>query len=424
MTYTEALGYIHTRPRFTPERASERMELLLDRLGHPERDLSFVHVTGTNGKGSVSAMLAAMLQAAGKKTGMFISPFILEFRERIQLNGEMIPEEDLARIVGRLQPVIEELEREETPVNEFMTVTALGFLWFWEQKCDVVVLEVGIGGFHDATNCIAPPLLSVIMGIGLDHTAILGETIEEIARDKSGIIKGNPAVLYPEQDERATAVILERCAETGSQLTIPSLSTLRILSETDRGTVFSLGGEEYSLSLIGRYQVKNAVTAIAGAQILGLPEDAIREGLRQVRFPVRMEVVSRNPVIILDGAHNVHGMTALRESILPIKGEQKLTVLAGMMRDKDFADALDILTPVCDHFFAVTVDYLRTAGAEEIAGAAAEKCADVRAYPDWKEGLQAAIRQAAADKGLLLCCGSLFLASDVRKWLLETPGRK
>lgn len=416
MTYQEALEYIHTRPRFTPERASIRMEQLLGKLGHPEQALSFVHVTGTNGKGSVSAMLAGMLRAAGKKTGLFISPYILEFRERIQINGEMIPQGDLARLVGRLRPAIEEMEREGGPVNEFMTVTALGMLWFLEQRCDMVVLEVGIGGFHDATNCIPAPRLSVIMGIGLDHTAILGSTIEEVARDKSGIIKGNPAVLYPEQDERAAAVIMERCAETGSTLTIPSLSTLSIQSEDFTGTAFTYGGTSYTLPLIGRYQVKNAVTAITGAQILGLPEEAIREGLAHVHFPVRMEVVRHDPIVILDGAHNVHGMTALRESILPLKGERKLTAAIGMMRDKDFADALAVLAPVCDRMVTVTVDYPRTAQADEIAAAAAPYCDDITPFADWKDGLSYALAQAKAEDGLLLCCGSLFLAADTRKW--------
>ncbi len=419
MTYTEALTYIHTRPRFTPARASERIELLLSRLGHPERSLSFIHVTGTNGKGSVSAMLSSMLRAAGKKTGLFISPYILEFRERIQIDGEMIPEGALTRLVSLLRPEIDALEQAGTPVNEFMTVTALGLLWFTEQKCDTVVLEAGIGGSHDATNCIPSPLLSVIMGIGLDHTAILGSTIEEIARDKSGIIKGNPTVLYPEQDVRAAAVIMERCAETGAALTVPSLSTLHILSETLDGTVFSLGGEEYRLSLIGRYQVKNAVTAIAGARILGLPDKAIRKGLEQARFPVRLEVVSRSPDILLDGAHNVHGMTALRESISALADGRKLTAVIGMMRDKDFADALAVIAPVCERIFAVTVDYPRTADAQEIADAASHWCADVRVYPDWQEGLRAAVESAEEEGNLLLCCGSLFLAADARGYLMN-----
>lgn len=419
MTYQEALEYIHTRPRFTPERASDRMEQLLGKLGHPERELSFVHVTGTNGKGSVSAMLAGMLRASGQKTGLFISPYILEFRERMQINGEMIPESDLARLTGKVRPAVEAMEQEGCPVNEFMTVTAIGMLWFWEQRCDIVVLEVGIGGFHDATNCIPAPRLSVIMGIGLDHTAILGSTIEEIARDKSGIIKGNPAVLYPEQDERAAAVIMERCAETGSTLTVPSLATLSIQSESFSGTVFTYGGTSYTLPLIGRYQVKNAVTAITGAQILGIPERAVREGLLHVHFPVRLEAVHKNPTVLLDGAHNVHGMTALRDSILPLKGDRKLTAVVGMMRDKDFADALAVIAPVCDRMVTVTVDYPRTAQAEEIAAAAAPYCDDITPFADWKEGLDYGMKKAGEEDGLMICCGSLFLAADTRHYFAD-----
>jgi dihydrofolate synthase/folylpolyglutamate synthase len=393
------------------------MKRLLSQLGNPEEKLQFIHVTGTNGKGSFCAMMAQMQQAVGKKVGLFTSPYILRFCERIQCNGEMIPEEDLARLVERVMPAVEAVERAGTPINEFMIVTAIGMLWFYEQRCDVVVLEVGIGGFHDATNCIPAPLLSVVMGIGLDHTGILGSTVEAIALDKSGIIKGNPTVLYPEQADEATAVIMERCARTGAQLTIPSLSELQILEENFDGTRFSWGGQVFDLSLVGRHQVKNAVTAITAGRMLGLPESAIRAGLQKAYLPVRMEVISRDPLVILDGAHNVHGMTALRDSVLPLKGERPLYLVLGMMRDKDLEHTLDILTPYARQVFALTVDYARAAFADEIVSTI-RKCPSVRAYDDWKEGLRAACDAAKRDGALLLCCGSLFLASDARHFFL------
>ena len=418
MLYSEALAFIHSRPRFTPERAGERMALLLARLGDPQKQLSFVHVTGTNGKGSFSAMTASMLSAAGKKTGLFISPYILEFRERIQCGGGMIPKETLARLTARLIPEIEALDAAGTPVNEFMTVTALGLLWFLEERCDIVVLEVGIGGFHDATNCIPPPVLSVIMGIGLDHQNILGERITDIARDKSGIIKGNPTLLYPDQPEEAVSVIMERCAKTGAPLTIPSVSTLAILSEDFDRTVFRYGDHPYTLPLIGRYQLKNAVTAITAGRMLGLPEEAIAKGIASVRFPARMELVSHDPDILIDGAHNVHGMTALTDSIRALLPGRKVIALVGMMRDKDFADALALLAPLVSRVFTVTIDYPRTASAAETA-AVLSPMTPAEAYDDWLSGLRAAIAAAKSDGSLLLVCGSLYLAADVRRELLD-----
>ena len=255
------------------------------------------------------------------------------------------------------------------------------------------------------------------MGIGLDHQNILGETITDIARDKSGIIKGNPTLLYPDQPEEAVSVIMERCAKTGAPLTIPSLSTLAILSEDFDRTIFRYGDHTYTLPLIGRYQLKNAVTAITAGRMLGLPEEAIAKGIASVRFPARMELVSRDPDILIDGAHNVHGMTALTDSIRALLPGRKVIALVGMMRDKDFADALALLAPLVSRAFTVTIDYPRTASAAETA-AVLSPMTPAEAYDDWLSGLRAAIAAAKADGSLLLVCGSLYLAADVRRELL------
>ena len=419
LTFQQAIEYIHARPRLRLEgdEASSRAAAFLHKLGNPGRGLRMVHITGTNGKGSAAAMLSSMLTASGCKTGLFISPYVLEFRERIQIDREMIPPQALAQLVEMAAGAVEEMEREGTPVNEFILDFGLAMLWFEQQGCDAAVIEAGIGGQHDATCCLPPPALSVIMGIGLDHTAVLGDTPAEIAKDKSAIIKGNPALLYPEQPPEAMAAVMERCAETGSELVIPSLRDVEILSEGLSGTVFQYGGHTYTLPLLGRYQVKNAVTAITGGKMLGLDEQAIEKGIAQVFFPCRLELVRKTPPVIIDGAHNLHGMNALKESLPPLLGDKRPVLLAGMLRDKDFGDALGVIAPLAEKIIAVTVDNPRTASAEETAAAARTGCKDVRAVDDWKEGLSRALELAREEERALVICGSLYLAADCRAQL-------
>lgn len=422
LTFEQALEYIHARPRLqlTGDEASRRAAAFLSKLGNPGRGLQIVHITGTNGKGSAAAMLSSMLTASGRKTGLFISPYVLEFRERIQIDGKMIPPDALALLVERTMDAVNEMEREGQPVNEFILDFGLAMLWFEEQDCGWAVIEAGIGGRHDATCCLPKPALSVIMGIGLDHTAVLGNTTAEIARDKAAIIKGNPALLYPEQPEDAMAVIMERCAETGSQLHIPSLRDVQIQSEGLSGTRFCYGGQVYQLPLLGRYQVKNAVTAINGGRILGLDEQDIVNGIARVSFPCRLERVHDHPTIIIDGAHNMHGMKALSDSIPPLLGGRKPVMLVGMLRDKDFADALGVIAPLAEKMVTVTVDNPRTSSAEETAQAARNGgCSDVHLVSDWKDGLQTAIRLAEDEERALIICGSLYLAADCRAQLLR-----
>lgn len=421
-TFQQAIGYIHARPRLRLEgdEASSRAAAFLHRLGNPGRGLRLVHITGTNGKGSAAAMLSSMLTASGCRTGLFISPYVLEFRERIQIDHEMIPKKALVRLVEQAAGAVEEMDREGTPVNEFILDFGLAMLWFEQQGCSAAVIEAGIGGRHDATCCLPPPALSVIMGIGLDHTAVLGDTPAEIAKDKSAIIKGNPTLLYPEQPPEAMAVVMERCAETGSELVIPSLREAEIQSESLSGTVFRYGGQDYALPLLGRYQVKNAVTAITGGKMLGLDEQTIQKGIAQVSFPCRLELVRTAPPVIIDGAHNLHGMNALKESLPPLLGDRRPVLLVGMLRDKDFSDALSAVAPLAEKIITVAVDNPRTTSAQETAAAARTGCEDVRAVDNWREGLSQALELAQNEERALVICGSLYLAADCRAWLHET----
>ena len=419
-SYQETLAFIHARPRLSFPRgeAAARAALLLERCkeasGFPDQTVPAVHVTGTNGKGSFSTMLSYMLRASGKKTGLFISPYVLCYRERMQINGEMIPEKTLARIIESLVPAVEALDREEKPVNEFILGFAAAMIWFREEGCDITVIEAGIGGAHDATNALPRPLLSVIMGIGLEHTAVLGHTLAEIAGDKSAIIKGNPALLYPEQADEVTETVMKRCAETGSRLIMPSFNEIDIHREDLYGTEFSYGGNRYRLSLLGRYQIKNAVTAITAAETLGVTESAIRSGLEAARFPCRLELVKERPPVLIDGGHNVHGLTALAGSVHALFGENKPFMLTGMMRDKDFSDALAQILPEVSRVYTVTVDNPRSASDHETAEAVRKNGREAIEAGSWKDGLALALTAAEKENKPLLIGGSLFLAADAR----------
>ena len=419
-SYQETLAFIHARPRlsFPSGEAAARAALLLERCkeasGFPDQTVPAVHVTGTNGKGSFSTMLSYMLRASGKKTGLFISPYVLCYRERMQINGEMIPEKTLARIIGSLIPAVEALDREEKPVNEFILGFAAAMIWFREEGCDIAVIEAGIGGAHDATNALPRPLLSVIMGIGLEHTAVLGHTLAEIAGDKSAIIKGNPALLYPEQANEVTETVMKRCAEIGSRLIMPSFSEIDIHREDLYGTEFSYGGNRYRLSLLGRYQIKNAVTAITAAETLGVTESAIRSGLEAARFPCRLELVKERPPVLIDGGHNVHGLTALAGSVHALFGENKPFMLTGMMRDKDFSDALAQILPEVSRVYTVTVNNPRSASDHETAEAVRKNDREAIEAGNWKDGLALALTAAEKENKPLLIGGSLFLAADAR----------
>ena len=326
----------------------------------------------------------------------------------------MSPEKTLARIIGSLIPAVEALDREEKPVNEFILGFAAAMIWFREEGCDIADIEAGIGGAHDATNALPRPLLSVIMGIGLEHTAVLGHTLAEIAGDKSAIIKGNPALLYPEQADEVTERVMKRCAETGSRLVMPSFSEIDIHREDLYGTEFSYGGNRYHLSLLGRYQIKNAVTAITAAETLGVTESAIRSGLEAARFPCRLELVKERPPVLIDGGHNVHGLTALAGSVHALFGENKPFMLTGMMRDKDFSDALAQILPEVSRVYTVTVNNPRSASDHETAEAVRKNDREAIEAGNWKDGLALALTAAEKENKPLLIGGSLFLAADAR----------
>ena len=420
MNYTETLSWIHGTERFGSRLGLGRMGRLLHRMGDPHLKVPFIHVAGTNGKGSTTTLIASALTAGGFKTGKFISPYILEFRERMQIDGQMIPEETLAALATRLRPIAEEFKAAGDPVTEFELVTVLGLCWFAEQNCDIAVLEVGLGGRLDATNIIPPPVVAVITRIDYDHTAILGDTLSAIAGEKCGIVKrGSTVISYPDQAGEALAVIRRRTEEENDPLLLPDLSQLTVLSSGLCGSRFCYRGEKYSIPLPGPHQVLNAVTALEALKALSdtrfaVSPQEIAAGFAAARFPARLELLRQSPPVLLDGAHNPNGGRALCDAVKSL-GLHDLTAVVGMLRDKDCLPVLQMMAPYCARMIVTTVPNPRSYPAEEFAGLARSVCPRVTVCPDCEEAARLAL--AEGGNGVLVF-GSLYLASAVRPVML------
>ena len=370
MSYEETLAYIHSVKWQGSKPGLSRTRALLSALGNPERQLRFVHIAGTNGKGSTAACIASCLQAAGWRVGLYTSPYINRFNERMQVNGVPISDEDLETLVDRIRPIANALTDSPT---EFELITALGFLYFLQMHCDIVVLEVGLGGALDSTNVIPAPEAAVITALGLDHTAVLGDTIQDVARAKAGIIKaGAPVITYGGVPE-ADAVIAAACKEQGCSLYPVDFSQLTLLPSDLSGSRFSFGNlSNLTLPLLGSYQPKNAAVAITTLKVLDkqgwhISDAAIREGLRTVQWPGRFELLRTDPPFLLDGSHNPHGMRATAQSLQDRFPQQKFTFLISVMADKDVTGILTPILPLAKEFVTVRANLPRAMPAEELA---------------------------------------------------------
>lgn len=422
MNYPETLAWIHGTERFGSRLGLGRMGRLLHRMGDPHLKVPYIHVAGTNGKGSTTTMIASALTAGGFKTGKFISPFILEFRERMQIDGEMIPEETLAALATRLRPIAEEFKTAGDPPTEFELVTVLGLTWFAEAGCDIAVLEVGLGGRLDATNIIPPPLVAVITRIDYDHTAILGDTLAAIAGEKCGILKrGSTVICYPDQEEEALAVIRRRAKEEDDPLILPDRTVLSVLSADLTGSHILYRGQEIFIPLPGPHQVLNTITAVEALNALSssrfaLPPSAIAAGIAAARFPARLELLRQSPPVLVDGAHNPNGGRALCEALKALDLHD-LTAVVGMLRDKDCLPVLRMMAPYCARMIITTVPNPRSCPAEEFAELARGVCRDITICPDCEEAARLAL--ATAGEHGVLVFGSLYLASAVRPVMME-----
>lgn len=418
MTYEEALSVINDRLRFGVKPGLERVAALLEKLGSPHLRGKFVHVAGTNGKGTTCTLISAALRQAGYRTGLYTSPYVLDFRERFQIDGEMISREELVEEVERVAPLAAELEAAGEEITEFEFITALAFDWFARRACDVVVLEVGLGGRFDATNVIPTPEVGVITSISLDHTAILGDTLEQIAFEKGGIIKaGGRVVLYPEQGPGVRETITRLCRERGAALTVPELSRVRETGASIEGTSFTLEDAAYRTPFLGEHQVKNAVTALAALDVLrergfALSREQIQEGLAKAFIPARMEILHRGPLVLLDGGHNPGCAAALKDALERYVPGRRAAIL-GIMADKDSREYLRLVGPLFDEIFTLAPDNPRAMPAAELAAVAREFCPRVTPTDTVGEALARATKGLGKEDSLIVC-GSFYLAGEIR----------
>ena len=424
MGFNETLGRIHSLNKFGSRPGLDRINMLLEKMGNPQDELQFIHVAGTNGKGSVCSVISSSLRCAGYKTGLFISPYITSFCERIQINNELIPEEILTQVADYVFSLTDELNAEGIIITEFEFVMAVAFEYFRREKCDVVVLEVGLGGRLDCTNVIKAPLCSVITKIGLDHTNILGDTIELIAREKGGIIKTGTRVVSSPQTHEARGVFEEICKEKNVPLRFSDALEIKVKSTSLSGTEFEYKGENIRLPLLGEHQVENLKTALCAleevsASLQKININAIKAGVESARNPARFEILGEEPCVIIDGAHNPDGMSTFAESIRKYAGDKKGVLLIGMLADKDSRTSLKYIGGLFCKVFAVTVDNPRTMKAQEMADLCKEYFEDVTAFEDVADAVKEAYSEANK-RGVHLCvCGSLYLASQIRPLLLK-----
>lgn len=395
MNYNETLNYIHSLGNFSKPPTLDRIKQVLAILSNPQKDFCAVHIAGTNGKGSVSAMLYSIFKTAGKKTGLFISPFIIDFCERIQINGEFIPKDTLCRLAKRVV---------ETGVSltEFEFITAVAFLYFSEQKCDIAVVETGLGGRLDATNALEKVVANVITKIGLDHTAILGDTIEQITKEKCGIIKNCPVITTQNQPKEALEILKEY------KPIIPKTEQLSVLKSDIFGNEFIYKNTPYKTLLAGKHQIENSLLAIETAVCCGVDEKTIQEGLKEAKFPARMEVISKNPLVVLDGAHNPDGAEVLAKTLKEYNG--KITAIVGMCKDKDCDVVLSRTLPYCKRAVAVEVEnFPRALNPKELKALAQKYCPCTTAK-SYTEALK-----AVSGEEVIFVFGSLYLASAMRE---------
>ncbi len=427
MDYYEALDYIHGTLKFGSKLGLENIRVLLEYMGNPHRELEFIHVAGTNGKGSTTAMITQILIEQGYKTGMFISPFIEEFTERIQVDGKHIDRVSLTKITERIKYFIDEMvEKGHNHPTEFEIVTAIAFQYFSEMKCDYVVLEVGLGGRFDSTNVIDSSLVSVITSIGMDHMEYLGDTIEKITYEKCGIIKLDGYVsVYPLQDSKVMGVIEQRVLENSATAYYSSVSELKVLSDTIYGSRFVY--KDYGiikLNLLGEHQIYNAITAINTIEIMkkaheiNISNSSIIKGLEKVRWPGRLEIIGKEPLFIIDGAHNESGVEALVHSLNNYADGKKITIIIGMLRDKEYERCIKRLAHVAELVVATTPRNNRALTAKELAERVAKHLDKVVAEGDIDKALQIAIENTGK-KDIICCCGSLYLLGDVRKAYIQ-----
>ncbi len=420
-TPDEAIAYIHSNFWKNSKPTLDRTRELLAKMGNPEKQLKYVHIAGTNGKGSTAAMTASILQKAGYKTGLYTSPYIYRFHERIQVNGQQINDRDLVAVTRYVKSFADTMQQKPT---EFEVVCGIAFEYFKRQKCDIVVLEVGLGGDYDATNVIEVPEVAVITNIGLDHTDVLGNTLEEIAMTKAGIFKeGGHAVVY--RGTPGVEQVFETvCAEKHISLKKADFGSLKLTSHSLEGQVFDCGSRKnIVLPLLGDHQLHNASVVLSIADTLieqgwKITEENIYDGIRDVKWPGRFDIVCRKPLFIIDGGHNPQCIDALAKNIRDYLQDRTVIALTGVLADKDYGDMYQPILPLISQFVCITPDSPRKMEAQELARYLTQAGAVATGYDTVREGVQKAV-ELAGEEGVILCFGSLYSIGDIHQALEE-----
>lgn len=419
MTYQEALNYIHSVSWKGSVPGLERITELMHHIGDVQDKLRIIHVAGTNGKGSTCAMLESILRAAGYRTGLFISPFIERFNERMCVGGQPIADEALAEITEYIKGFAEKMEDAPT---EFELNTAIAFEYFYRAKCDIVILEVGMGGRLDSTNLIKSPELSVITGVALDHMAMLGDTVEKIAAEKAGIIKEGVPVVWGGTDEGAAKVIADQAAALHAKLYRPDYNRLAVKNcSLTEGITFDYGDfQDLNIKLRGSYQPHNASIVLETVCLMRqkgwqISEEAVRTGLANTHWSARFEVLSTEPLAVYDGGHNMEGVTAAADSIRLYFGSEKVILLTGVMADKDYVGMAKVLAPLVESVVTVTPDNERSLDAERYAEVFGTLGVTAESADSIESGVSRALSLARESGRPLMMLGSLYMYGDVKK---------
>ena len=421
MNAEQAIAYIHSVCWKGSIPGLGRTQELLEKMGNPEKKLKFVHIAGTNGKGSTAAMTASILRKAGYRTGLYTSPYIYRFHERIQVDGVEISDEELAEITEYVKPLADSMAQSPT---EFELVCCIAFEYFYRKKCDIVVLEVGMGGAWDATNVIEVPEVAVITNIGLDHTEYLGDTVEKIAETKSGIFKPHGHAVVYRSTPSVEAVYERVCAERDVSLRKADFDGLVLKAHTLEGQVFDCGSRKnLVLPLLGDHQLHNASVVLSIADTLigegwKISEQNIYDGIRDVRWPGRFDIVCRKPLFIIDGGHNPQCIEALVKNIRDYLAGKKVVALTGVLADKDYADMYKPVMPLVDRFVCITPPNPRKLEAEQLARYLRQAGAQAQASESILDGVKKAMELAGKD-GVVLCFGSLYSIGGIRDALKD-----
>ena len=430
MNYNQALEYIHGTRKFGSKLGLDNITELLRLLNNPQKELKIIHVAGTNGKGSTSSFLAGILKEGNYKVGLFTSPYLEKFTERIRINFKNIPENVLAQITQKIKGKVDEMIKNGfNHPTEFEIVTAIAFEYYKQSQVDYVILEVGLGGRYDSTNVIENPLISVITPISMDHMNILGDTLGKIAWEKAGIIKNNSLVISQVQQKEAQDVIENVSNKMASELILVPINNSVLRQGNEYGSSFDFTFNNHyfnnlEIKLVGRHQVYNALTALTAIltlrdrDLVSLTDEDIRKGLKNAVWPGRLEVLTRNPTFLIDGAHNLDGIKSLKRAIIELFKFDRLILGMGILADKDVDNMIKELSDIGDVLIITEPNIHRAMKPQEIAEKVSKYNKNFIVEEDIKNAVDKALE--IADKNdLIVFAGSLYLIGDVRKYVIE-----